>query len=114
MEFKLSRTSFRCYEGKPIKEAIQKESTIIDIRTCKKFKEILEIDPEWLKVGTNHRKENGYIKRDLDKRNIWTIKIDNLEQLINLINKYGSIVIEAIDGETDYNYELEIYDDWRE
>ena len=114
MKFKISRTSLHCYEGKPIKEAIEKESTYIDIRTCKEFKEILGIDPEWLKVGTNHRKEDGYIKRDLDKRNIWTIKIDNLKQLIDLVDKYGSIVIEPIEDETNYNYKIEIYDDWRE
>lgn len=44
---------------------------------------------------------------------IWRIKINSLEQLINLIKKYGTIIVGPY-YENEEEMEIEIYDDYRE
>ena len=48
-----------------------------------------------------------------DYPNIWTIEIDTLEELINFVKKYGTIIIDD-SGEKSVPFEIEIYDDYRE
>ena len=47
------------------------------------------------------------------KTNIWTIEINTLEELINFVKKYGTIIIDD-SGEKSVPFEIEIYDDYRE
>lgn len=61
---------------------------------------------------TNHRVENGHIKRDSIKEG-WCIYLDALNELKLFVNKYGKCVISVEDGNPDM-IKVEIYDTRRE
>jgi hypothetical protein len=59
----------------------------------------------WLSDGQSHRIENGIHVRDMTQR-YWSIEINSLEELIELIGEVGHIVVTEVS--------IEIYDDYRE
>ena len=120
MKFIIKRTSGRA-NSSPCVEA--KEEQVVRIETRTPFHSPEEFDKKfadregsWLSVGTNHRiDKNGYICRDCEMMNVWTIEINSIEELIALSRKYGEIII--TDHYLDINDmypTLEIYDDYRE
>ena len=121
MEFKISRTSM-WNETKPCDNAYRKEIIRIDERgfeTPEEHDERLPRDKKWLEEGFNHkilppnkRFKTQHIYREFNEE-IWAIKIDTLQELLNLFEIYGDLVIKT-SFENDNVYEIEIYDDWRE
>lgn len=61
---------------------------------------------------TNHRVEDGHIKRDETKEG-WCIHMDTLDELKSFVTKYGKCVVSVEDGNPD-TMKVEIYDTWRE
>ncbi len=116
MKFTITRTSI-WDDKKPCEEAMPYEVTYIDMRT---FKTPEEFDNKlgsrqgkWLENGTNHRKIDGYIARDLGTTKCWAIEINSLEDLMALYHKYGELVI-ATNTRDKETPNIEIYDDYRE
>ena len=96
---------------KPCDEAFEIVITNIDTRTCDDPKKIpinKGTDGDWYKRGTNHRVENGEIKRDMGVEKVWAAQIGDLQEFVN---KYGDCVISPI---KDGFCSIEIYDDYRE
>lgn len=62
----------------------------------------------WYEKGTNHRVEDGRIKRDMGVREEWAVYIDSIS---DFIDKYGECVVDK-DGNGFYT--IEIYDADRE
>lgn len=113
MEFMISRTSM--WLGKrPCEEAYMKNFKYKDIRAFKSFEEYEnKFKEKFTDNGTNHRvNERGYIEREFESK-AWFIKIDSLEQLLKLTNKYGDIILDKSFLNNDI-YSIEIYDDYRE
>lgn len=114
MEFMIARTSTWLDDNTPCDEAYEKDYMRKDVRTLKSFEEYdNKFKDNFLDKGSNHRiNEDGYIEREF-KDKAWFIKIDNLEDLLNLQNKYGKIIIYR--SWRNYEYMMiEIYDDYRE
>ena len=116
MKFLVTRTSDYSDETQPIEEARLVETTHIDRRTVKTLEEAK--NAHWgtyfFASGKNHREENGMVARDMDKKySDWEIEITNLRQLIGIIKKYGEIIISSSNVK-GYEYEIEIYDGYRE
>ena len=58
---------------------------------------------------------DGYICRDREMMNVWTIEINSIEELIALSRKYGKIIIaDYYLNDNDGYPTLEIYDSYRE
>lgn len=117
MKFHISRTS--AYEEKPCEEAVQEYFTALDSRTVPTIEEARKHHwfKDWYENGVNHREENGHIVCDSkEKRPYWVIEINSLDDLLALEKKYGSLVIERPGwmGPKGIDYEVEIYDDYRE
>jgi len=116
MKFQIKRTS--SWGNKPCDEAFLDKYTRIDARTtddpCKipcYFDNPEKAKKMWFGEGSNHRVENGWIKRDFEDEG-WFIEINSLEELMKFHEKYGNLVINS-----DYSSSistLEIYDDYRE
>ena len=85
MEFKISRTSM-WNDKKPCDNAYRKKIIRVDERGFKSFE---------------------------DHDEIWVIEINTLEDLLDLKEKYGEIIVCTAYENPNIN-ELEIYDDWRE
>lgn len=49
---------------------------------------------EWYRQGTNHRVEDGRIKRDMGLEHAWFIEISTLEELTALVASYGVLEID--------------------
>ena len=121
MEFEINRTSIWS-DAKPCKEAYKKEIIRIDERGFKTFEEHDETLPrnkKWLEKGFNHKIipannnfDHQHIYREF-KDKIWCIKINSLEELLALQDKYGKIIL-STSYENNNIRELEIYDDYRE
>ncbi len=114
MEFLIKRT--RYWGEKPCKEAKPKKFVHIDWRTVKTLAEARKQDwgDEFFARGTNHREEKGMVARDLSPTARWVIEINTLEELIKLSDKYGDIILGYTDLYKGIEYELEIYDTYRE
>ena len=114
MKFTISRTSLWDNEKQPIDEAYEDEYIRIDERTVDNPQKLnFYADREdWYNYGFNHRVENNHIKRDF-KEKAWYINVDNLEDLLNLNEKYGEIIISKNWNNPNVS-SLEIYDDYRE
>lgn len=124
MKFIIERTSVHydeiTEENKPCEEAYKGQYTYVDTRTCDCPTKILMYygDPEkalndWFGEGSNHRVENGRIKRDLFTEDTWFIDINSLDALINFKEKYGDIIIGKRPS-CDDCHSIEIYDYYRE
>ncbi len=120
MEFEIERTS--SFYEKPCEEAYEKEIIRIDERTFKTFEEYDERwgrDKKWVEEGFNHKIipanediDYQHIYRELNDK-IWCIKINTLEELLELQEKYGDIILSTCYKNKNIK-SLEIYDDWRE
>lgn len=121
MEFEINRTSM-WNDKKPCEEAYKKQIIRIDERgfeTFEEHNESLPRDKKWTEEGFNHKiiepnnKFNTkHIYREFNDE-IWCIKINSLEELLNLQDKYGDIVLSRCYKNNNIR-ELEIYDDYRE
>jgi len=112
MKFQISRTSI-WGDTKPCDEAVYLPYVQIDERSVSNCSLLNCNDKEtWFQNGTNHRVENGYIKRDFNKET-WFVEINSLDELFNFYKKYGSLVIENFWNDPDIP-SIEIYDDYRE
>lgn len=112
MKFEINRTSE--YGKKPCEEAVKSTIVNVDIRTVDNPEKLKCMSVEdWYNDGTNHRVINGEIARDFENKDCYTVEINTIEQLIELNNKYGELIIRKsyIDDETPA---IEIYDDYRE
>lgn len=118
MEFLVSRTSICRDEVRPCKGSVKKDNlTYMDWRTVKTLEECKtnRYMRDFLEDGINHREENGMIVRELPNRTKWTIEINSLEKLLDFVNKNaGQIVINKRNDIKEYEYEIEIYDGYRE
>lgn len=112
MKFKISRTSTYC--NQPCIEAVKEKCISIDERTVNSPDKLnFKYDREnWFTEGTNHRIEDGHIKRDIEDED-WFIEVNTLEDLIEFQEKYGDIIIQK-SWDNDTIKEIEIYDDYRE
>lgn len=119
MEFMASRTS-KHNDQKPCNEAYQKRYTRVDERIVDHPGKIPgnghltreEAQAKWLAEGTNHRVEDGHIKRFF-RESGWFVKISGLKGLLAFYEKYGNLTLTPC----MWNHkiiELEIYDDYRE
>ena len=121
MEFEITRTSIWGDE-KPCKEAYKKQIIRIDERgfeTFEEHNERLSRDKKWTEEGFNHKIispnnnfDHQHIYREFNDE-IWCIKINSLEELLRLQDKYGKIILGTC-YKNDNIRSLEIYDDWRE
>src|SRR5574344_2214278 len=102
MEFMLSRASVRINE-KPCDEAYIKNYMMKDVKMFKSFEEYDSRGKDnFLDNGSNHRiNEEGYIEREFENKT-WFVKIDSLEDLLALENKYGEIIIRHSWENRDY------------
>lgn len=109
MKFEIYKTSARyCTEAPPVEGAFLGEVMRVDTRTVDDPAKLKYAADTWYKNGTNHRVENGKIKRDLGFDQVWMVEISTLEELMNLIARTDrqQIVMDGLD--------IEIYDDYRE
>ena len=118
MKFVVYRTSSWNNEISPCEEARRDSIVRVETRTClspEEFdKRFAKQEGTWLSVGTNHRvNERGWIVRDREMIDVWSIEINSLEELADFVNKYGEIVIGFNCNNQEYKY-IEIYDDYRE
>ena len=119
MKFIIKRTSGRgnsspCVEAKE-EQVVETETRTF--RTPEEFdKRFAAREGAWLSVGTNHRiGRDGYICRDRDMMNVWTIEVNSIEELVALSRKYGEIIVaDHYLSSNDEYPTLEIYDDYRE
>ena len=65
------------------------------------------------KEATREIVNNDRTGEDYRERNVWTIELNTLEELISFTNKYGRIVVEEYWLNSKYK-EIEIYDGYRE
>lgn len=115
MKFAICRSS-GWNESKPCEEAFWEVCIRVDERACDNPRKIPaqshmtqeEADAWWLSEGSNHRIENGFIRRDFPHED-WFVEINNLEELLEFQKKYGSIILSH-----DPTPSIEIYDDYRE
>ena len=116
MRFKVRRTSE--YDSKPCEGAYQYDCLSVDERTVGDPVE-LKIPwarETWYKDGSNHRVEDGHIKRDFEET-VWAIDIPDLAALRAFAEDKGEIIISVGGGYRDDSgvlATLEIYDDYRE
>lgn len=112
MKFICTRTSgYR--EEKPCDEATREVIITYDCRTLPKEQMAKKFKNERFLEYENFTFSDGRAgcRRKMEE-DVYTIEIDNLEQLIDFIKKHGDIVIGKHD---DYDLpEIEIYDTWRE
>lgn len=118
MKFIISRTSIYSSEKSPCEEAKRDSVVRVETRsllTPEEFDErFAKIEGEWFSVGTNHRKnEVGYITRDNGTIDVWSVEINNLDELMEFCNKYGDVIIQNCMWNKTYK-EIEIYDSYRE
>ena len=121
MEFEISRTSM-WHDKKPCEEAYKKQIIRIDERgfeTFEEHNERLPRDKKWLEEGFNHKIipannkfDHQHIYREFNDE-IWCIKINSLEELLALQDKYENIILSTSFKNNNIR-ELEIYDDYRE
>jgi hypothetical protein len=117
MIYKLSKTSSyttTTNSEKPCDEAIKRLFPRFDVRTCTEdYYNIRHANGKpWKSIGTNHLiLANGYIQRQLEDTEEWSIEINTLEELNAFSLKYGNLIINAINALEPF---IEIYDDYRE
>jgi len=113
MNYIIKRTSV--YHDKPCEEAFEAMHEHWHVRTVdeKTFDDrFSNREGLWRSKGKNHSlTEEGYIIRQEDDVKVWTISINNLEELNSFSKKYGSLIISH---SRKGSPELEIYDDYRE
>jgi len=114
-QFIVTRTSIWSKDVQPCNEAKQIEVVRVDRRSAGDPKEIPYYKGTsgwWYSRGSNHRvDQHGYICRDMGTELIWVVQLDTLDDLLAFTARYGPCIVkENLDG----NFELEIYDGYRE
>lgn len=114
----VERTSNWGCEEKPIDEAVLVKRTLHyhDKRTVSSLEEAKTMRwyNNWISSGYNHREENGYIVRDCEtEKSVWEVEVDSLNDIISLFKKYGDIIIMG-STYSEYDFTIEIYDEYRE
>lgn len=97
--------------GQPHADAVPVKVIHIDSRDCddpKKIPANRGKDGDWYLKGTNHRVENGYIKRDIGLRDAWAIDVSDI---MMFVDANGSCMLNR--DENGFAT-IEIYDDYRE
>lgn len=99
---------------KPCEEAYKKTYLSIDERTTDDPSKIPanRFGKTWFDEGTNHRIEDGRIKRDFE-REAYFIQINTLEDLIKFKDIRGELILSTAYDNPRIN-SIEIYDDYRE
>lgn len=120
MEFMVSRTSLCGSDEKPCEEAVKKPYIEIEERTVDDPVKIgiyggdaKKANSDWYGYGSNHRVEDGHIKRDFPAEG-WFITINSLEELMAFQEKYGNLVLQKSYNNPSSIPEIEIYDSYRE
>lgn len=119
MKFIITRTS-EWGDSSPCAEAKRDRVVRVESRTFRSpeeyDKKFAAREGAWLSVGTNHRIDrDGYICRDREMMDLWTIEINSIEELVALSRKYGEIIVADYYLNANDEYPtLEIYDDYRE
>lgn len=113
MRFIISRTSQ--WDGEPHNKAYQDKFIRVDTRVVDCPSKLNHrVDREnWYEKGTNHRVENGCIKRDFIGKN-WFIDISSLEELLEFKEEVGEDIVIQNSWENEELLEIEIYDTYRE
>lgn len=97
MKFIVSRSTVSFRESKsPCEGAKEEELTPLDFRTVKTLEEAQKKVwyKDWMEGGVNHREEGGVVVCDKkEKVKEWVIEIGSLEELIELQNSCGEILI---------------------
>jgi len=110
MNYRITRTS-DWGDNSPCEEAVKGTYIDIDERTTDSPDKIPanlnQPTDWWYKDGTNHRVENGHIKRDFI-RDGWIVDINSVDDLRKLSDKYGNLIFNSTENS------IEIYDDYRE
>lgn len=118
MKFIVSRTSSWYRENSPCEDAKRDKIVRVETRSLKNPEDFDErfsrVEGKWFSVGSNHRvNEHGYITRDREMMDVWSVEFNTLDELVEFCNKYGDVVIEDCMWNKAYK-EIEIYDDYRE
>ena len=116
MRFEVKRTSLWDDE-QPCPEAVLEMVPEWDRRTFKSAEEhdalLCPRSAPWLSRGTEHRTMYGPrggvvgIERRVDDRAGWFIELGSLEDMMEFVGKYGTVVLTEEPS-------IEIYDDYRE
>lgn len=120
MKFIITRTSDWGDDNSPCEEAKRSQVVRVEtraLRTPEEFdKRFAAREGAWLSVGANHRiGRDGYICRDREMIDVWTIEVNSIEELVALSRKYGKIIVENYYWSSNDEYPtLEIYDTYRE
>lgn len=118
MKFIVSRASAWDNEYGPCEESKKEKIVYVDTRTFHTPEEydykIRDPRGKWFSVGTNHRvNKHGYIQRDMEMMEVWTIELNTLEKVMEFCDKYGDIIIGDYMLNDEYKHIL-IYDDYIE
>jgi hypothetical protein len=104
-------------DEKPCEEAKKRIFERWHTRTCSEdeFNEkFSDREGLWRSKGKNHTiTKDGYITRQEDDEEAWSIEINTLDDLQKLIDKYGSLIIFDQHHALNVPY-IEIYDSYRE
>jgi hypothetical protein len=115
MKFIISRA--RGGKGKPHEDAFLSEHEVWDTRYCSE--EFFNTDLArngrlWRSQGTKHKVTgNGHISRMTGKKELWTIEIPTLDDLVKFMKQNERIILEDDPG-TYVTPMLTIYDDYIE
>lgn len=99
---------------KPCDEAKEEEITPLDYRMVSTFEEAKKKVwyKDWIEGGVNHREENGMVVCEKKQKNKeWVMVINTLEELLDLQNKYGEILIMDSSPYKEVKKELKILGD---
>jgi len=113
MKILVTRSSLFLDNAKPCDDAQKCSYTDVDERTVddprkNKYLSDWYSDPRF----TNHRVENGHIKRDQNIEG-WCICLNTLDELKLFADKHGKCVVSVKDNNPDMMH-VEIYDTYRE
>ncbi len=116
MIYTIKRTSVWDNEC-PCKEAKKRRFEYWHTRTCNEDefnKRFSDREGLWRSKGKNHSiTKEGYITRQEDDKEVWSIEINTLDDLQKLIDKYGKLIISNKDWKVKAP-SIEIYDDYCE
>lgn len=119
MKFVICRSS--TWDKKPCKEAKKMKVENWHTRTIKSPEEFDkrfgEDEGKWLSKGKNHTiTKKGWITRQEEDIEEWCIELASLADLGKLFEKYGQLILSQYSNSNPHivQYEVEIYDSWRE
>mgnify|MGYP005838881461 CR=1 FL=1 len=97
MKFIISRKRVSVTENRQVcDEAVLEELTPMDYRDVRNMDEAKNKIwfNDWIAEGVNHREEDGMVVCEKKERSPqWVVNLNNLEELLELQEKYGSINI---------------------